>query len=563
MSAEPNNPQARIQQALQSMKSVWVRLVDPRQIDQPPFYMARWLSTVALIMTVALLAVMTWDWLTPDARVLVALLALAMFVGFTFNRHGYYKLASAITAAALIVLGFSALLQEPFSNFYGITISLLWVAPMLFVCFLILPLRGLLVALAVVIGIVLLVPAIYTEVAYADIVVGLFYLLLVGAVLLIGALRNTLVLQQIQLRQDEVEQERTRYRELLDATFEALIVTRDGVILDMNRAAEEMFGYSRDEAINRDGLRFVEPAFHEVARLRREQLQPDPYELRCMRKDGTHFWVEVRGKPHHYDGQVVRVAAIRDITQRKLAEAQQMDFSVEREKVLVLQRFIGDMSHDLRTPLSVIKTCAYLIDKLVTSNQPDKLQRQVEVLHTQIDHLQRMLDDLLHMSRLDKADTSSYEFIWHDLHPLIADVVDELRSAALRKNLRLEWQAPASTTRALVDENEFKRMVKHLLRNAINYTPDGGMVSVITRRADKTISVEISDTGAGINPLELPYIFERFYRGDQARSANSGGTGLGLTIAKKIVEAHNGTIEAESEIGKGSTFRITLPARDA
>jgi signal transduction histidine kinase len=141
----------------------------------------------------------------------------------------------------------------------------------------------------------------------------------------------------------------------------------------------------------------------------------------------------------------------------------------------------------------------------------------------------------------------------------IKESVDEQQTLALRKQVRLTFQATEGLPTALIDYNEFKKMLKHLILNGLNYTPEGGSVTIKSRADDQNIIIEVRDTGAGITTLDLPHIFDRFYRADRARGAESGGTGLGLTIARKIVEAHGGTIEAESELGQGSIFRICVP----
>jgi signal transduction histidine kinase len=253
----------------------------------------------------------------------------------------------------------------------------------------------------------------------------------------------------------------------------------------------------------------------------------------------------------------VRVVSIRDITERKQSEAQLFDLAIEREKVMVLQRFIGDMSHDLRTPLSVIKTSIYLLERL--AHDPVKFKQNLDMLQTQTDHLQHILDDLLSMSRLDKADTSDYRFRWLDVNAPIKESVDEQQTLALRKQVRLTFQATENLPTALIDYNEFKKMLKHLILNGLNYTPEGGSVTIKSRADDQNVIVEVCDTGEGITALDLPHIFDRFYRADRARGGESGGAGLGLTIARKIIEAHGGTIEAESKLGQGSMFRVSIP----
>jgi signal transduction histidine kinase len=193
------------------------------------------------------------------------------------------------------------------------------------------------------------------------------------------------------------------------------------------------------------------------------------------------------------------------------------------------------------------------------AHDPIKSKQNLTMLQTQTDHLQRILDDLLSMSRLDKADTSDYRFRWLNINVPVQEAVEEQQTLALRKHLHLVCNPCENSPTALIDYNEFKKMIKHLILNGLNYTPEGGSVTVRTRTDDQNVLIEVSDTGEGITALDLPHIFDRFYRADRARGIDSGGTGLGLTIARKIVEAHGGMIEAESKLGHGSTFRITIP----
>jgi PAS domain S-box-containing protein len=388
-----------------------------------------------------------------------------------------------------------------------------------------------------------------------------FFIAIVSVLALIAGLVRKYDQRELVNHATQLQEERERYRDLFNAGFETLVVHKDGVILDVNPAGEETFGYSRDEMLGRHILEFFVPESRATVSAHYTTSSTEMYEAQCRRRDGSVIWVEIRGKPHHYRGQTVRVATVRDITQKREIEAQKLELTIEREKVRVLQRFIGDMSHDLRTPLSVMKTSTYIIHRLL--DQPDRLKAQVETLEGQISHLQNLFDDLLSMSRLDRADTSEYQFRWVQADGLVRHVVEEHTKLALRKNITLMFQAEQPLASVLLDQEEFRRMLKHLIMNGLNHTPEGGTVRVQMYQREAWVYLDVIDNGPGIPTLDLPLIFERFYRGDKARSKETGGTGIGLSIVKKIVEAHNGEIEAISELGKGATFRVRLPAQMA
>jgi PAS domain S-box-containing protein len=536
------------------------RLLDPRVPVTQEIEQVRLASLFALLGAFTFTVSASWAWMPDIIRQCLLISALTMAIGYVVNKYGWYMPAALLVAGALCYAPFSGLWYGDQIEGSTVMFWLAWLGPTLFVAYLVLNLYGTLFIAGSAIGLVVLLPQINPAITLDEVLLPLMYVLVVALNVVIAAVWREIVVNQKRNHAVQVDYEQARYRELFEATFEAIIVHHDGVILDVNPAMETKFGYPRDEIIGRSTLDFIAPEYRPLAREKYASGAMEPYEIRCVRKDGSQFWVEVRGKPHRYRGKPVRVAAVRNIDARKRAEQDRIDLAIQREKVAILQRFIGDMSHDLRTPLSVIKTSGYLIEKLATSGQSERMMRQIEVLHDQSNQLQRMLDDLLHMSRLDKADTSSYEFEWHAVLPFIEGVIADVREAGLRKSQQIVFAADAALPKIVVDQNEFKRMIRHLLNNAISYTPEGGTISVRVKPAPGWVVIEVSDTGEGIAPLNLPHIFERFYRGDAARGSDSGGTGLGLAIAKKIVEAHNGHIEAESELGKGSTFRIRLPA---
>ncbi len=279
-----------------------------------------------------------------------------------------------------------------------------------------------------------------------------------------------------------------------------------------------------------------------------------------------------------------RVFVLRDITDRMRVERQALDLAVERERVRVLRTFIHDASHDFRTPISIILTSAYLVDKLgasacerlesISQSTPapevldeglldigsriSRMREKAQHSHTSAMRLKKLVESMLEVTQLE--DCSQFEFAPHDLNALAGDSLQAYQGEAAGKQLRLTFEPGSLPRRVRVDAYKLTRAVQALVDNAIQYTPTGGVVCVTTySRADEVV-IEVRDTGIGISEADLARIFERFYRVDAARSDATGGAGLGLSIAQRIVQAHGGRIDVESVMGEGATFRIALPA---
>ncbi len=313
------------------------------------------------------------------------------------------------------------------------------------------------------------------------------------------------------------------------------------------------------------------------------------YRLRCA--DGGWRWYSIRqtvfsraegGQPR----QILGIA--QNITERKLAEQAALALAVERRKTEALESFIRDTSHDFRTPISVLLTSTYLIGKFtdqllrqakqVESYAPAQRLPDLNTLLAEMDktaikvhqhatasqesanRLQRLVEVLLNMVRLEYQ--IGMEFAVHDLNQVVEPIVEASRARAEEHSILLTFSPGVALPGVRVDGDEFGQAVQNLIENALQYTPGGGKVAVQTYRSGDEVVVEVSDTGIGIGEVDLPHIFERFYRADRARSANKGGMGLGLTIVKKVIEAHQGRIDVQSTPGRGSIFRLYLPAQN-
>lgn len=267
-------------------------------------------------------------------------------------------------------------------------------------------------------------------------------------------------------------------------------------------------------------------------------------------------WLTLKAQPVlSSEGEVqFSVTIIRDITQRKQLETRTIELVAERERVKVLQRFVSDMSHDFRTPLSVLSNSLYLMQK---NTDPERQQAHADKAANQIKRMEKMLDELLLIARLDENKVK-FQLYLTDVNALLSFLVREYELISADKNIALTFIRESEKCFARVDQSQFEHIFTNLIENAIAYTPNDGQVTVSTRTQNGQVLITVADTGIGISPDDLPRIFDRFYRADQARSANTGGNGLGLSIVQRIVEEHGGKVEVSSVINEGTSFVVRL-----
>lgn len=416
----------------------------------------------------------------------------------------------------------------------------------------------LLAALSAGVG-VLLIPLLSDHMAADSAVLSV--VLLAFASLLIVVAHILREQEQIQLEQRTralVESE-GRYRSLFEASFEAIVILENGLLRDVNPAFERMFGYELAEVLGTSALAFAPPEEHPLLRKKMQNSNKvETFETSALHKDGTIFPVEIMSRPHTYKGEPVRVAAIRDLSERREMEKQRMALAMEKERVAVLRRFISEASHDLRTPLTNLKASAYLLKRL--TDNPEKQQEHLQVLEHQTSRLERLLTDFLMMSRLDVAATGEFVFGAVEVPGVVDEVLAQQQNLITKKQHQIEIVLHEGLRPVLVDRDKLAMAFNQLVLNACNYTPVGGQITIRALQTAEDVAIIVKDNGIGIKPNELPHIFDSFYRADEARNADTGGSGLGLAIAKRIIEMHGGRIDVESMPTEGSTFTIWLPA---
>lgn len=283
-------------------------------------------------------------------------------------------------------------------------------------------------------------------------------------------------------------------------------------------------------------------------------------------------------------GEVTSI--VRNITEKRRmqteAEAHRVEMLLERERRTILEHFIQDASHDLRTPITALMTTGILLERYAdrvndqfraliaayesgedTARAKDafldtywRLVERQRIMTISAERLKALVDAMFDMIRLDTED-AVYTRI-SQLETVAESVVAMLQPEAEQRGIVLQFESE-SVPPVMLHAEMMERAVQNLVSNALNYTVDAGRVDVRIRQIGDSVALEVTDTGIGIAPRHLSRIFQRFYRVDGARTSRAGGSGLGLAITHRIVELHGGKIEVESELGRGSTFRILLP----
>ena len=286
--------------------------------------------------------------------------------------------------------------------------------------------------------------------------------------------------------------------------------------------------------------------------------------------DGSVTWLSTTKAPiFDEEGRVTGLVGIgRDITERKLAEEERVQLAREqaaRTEAEAANRFkdefLAVLSHELRAPLTPILGWAGMLR--MGQHDGDRVVQAVEVIERNAKAQLRLVEDLLDVSRIIAGKLRLHAAPL-DLALVVETAVAAVRPAAEEQDIRLQVVSPSAADPLTGDPDRLRQVVVNLLSNAIKFTPRGGRVEVRLERTRSHVEVSVSDTGCGISPEFLPYVFERFRQSDGSTTRKHGGLGLGLSIVRHLVELHGGTVQAESPgAGRGATFTVRLPLADA
>ena len=342
--------------------------------------------------------------------------------------------------------------------------------------------------------------------------------------------------ENLSRRVTDLERERAEMSALIAAMVEVVIaLDAAGSVTALNPAARDLLKLAPDAAA---------PAGLELFRQRPAH---DLVERSLAGGASAGLEVELEGRTVSLSGHPLpaggAVLVLHDITGLKRLETVRRDF-------------VANVSHELKTPLTVIRGYA---ETLLAEDTPADVRRSfVAKVLANAQRMQQLVDDLLDLSRIESG-------AWAPrperlaLAKLIQDVWATLQARADAQRLTFRAELAADAAAVTADAAGARQILLNILDNSVRYTPAGGQVTVRSSRAAEGVTVEIRDTGVGIPGEHLPRIFERFYRVDAARSRELGGTGLGLAIVRHLVEAHGGRVTAESALGAGTTIRVLFP----
>jgi PAS domain S-box-containing protein len=377
-----------------------------------------------------------------------------------------------------------------------------------------------------------------------------------------------------------------RLAAIVDNSDDAIIgKDLNGIITSWNKAAERVFGYSAEEMIGTSIRRLIpldrQTEEEEIlSRIKRGE-RYEHFDTIRVTKDGRQAHVSLTISPiKDVNGYVVGASKIaRDITGRKLAEkalaeARKLTDAVNAERQRLLEReraarseaeranrtkdeFLATLSHELRTPLNAVLGWATVLR--VGSPGSQAFAEGLAAIERNARAQTEMIGDLLDMSRIISGKVR-LEVQPLYLPTILAEAIETVRSAASAKGVRLETVIDPPNAPFYGDPNRLQQVFWNLLSNAVKFTPKGGRIQVLLEQVDSGVEISIIDTGEGISPEFLPYIFNRFEQADASTTRRHSGLGLGLAIVKHLVELHGGGIQAKSDgVGKGATFIVSLP----
>ena len=377
-------------------------------------------------------------------------------------------------------------------------------------------------------------------------------------------LASQLTKKQVQIQLAESE---TRYRLVIASLSEGIVLqTQDGIIQMCNTSAERILGLTADQMMGRNSIDPRWRAIHEDGSPFPGETHPPMRSLKTgevisdvvmgvHKPNDSLSWIMINSQPMFNPNETIPYAVVSsftDITQQKYAQQQALEMELEKERVTLLSQFVQDTSHEFKTPLTIMQTSLYVIRKIEDIKR--RLEK-VDLIEEQINRINNLVDMIMVLGRLDSG--VAFTFSPYNANQIIRDLLPKAQSKYASKDLIVSLELAENLPNITADLNQLAEAIQQLFDNAMRFTPKGGTITIRTEYDTTQIKILVCDTGSGITDDVLPRIFERFYRQDIAHG--TPGFGLGLAIAQKVIERHNGEILVETIVGEGSTFIVTLP----
>jgi len=361
--------------------------------------------------------------------------------------------------------------------------------------------------------------------------------------------------EELRRAQGEIEASRARYFDLFDlAPVGYFTVSQQGLILEANLTGAGLLGVERRDLVKQPLSRFVFPEDQDIYYRHRKQLfetgSPQVYELRVLRADAAPFWARLEAtEAHDADGAPVCRAVMSDITARKQAEEKLAE--LDRRK----DQFLAMLSHELRNPLAPILNAVQLLQLQKGANSVQ--QKALAVIERQVGQLTHLVGDLLDVSRAITGRIQLYQE-QVAVSGVVERAVETARPLIDQRRHELTVSLPPDPIWLYADASRLEQVVTNLLTNAAKYTNEGGHIRLSAQQEGDKAVLRVRDTGLGIAPAFLPHVFDLFTQAQRSSDRSQGGLGIGLTLAKRLVEMHGGTIGVSSTLGQGSEFVVSF-----
>jgi two-component system phosphate regulon sensor histidine kinase PhoR len=338
-----------------------------------------------------------------------------------------------------------------------------------------------------------------------------------------------------------ISQERSKLATILSSMADGVIMTdSEGTIMLANPVAENLFDFKKDEVVGRPLIEVVHD--YEIDEVLKSCLKTAREQNIQLESGATRRFLRVIAIPLTTERLTGALVLFQDLTELRSLQ------TMRRE-------LVGNISHELRTPLATIKAIVETIQDGAIDNK-EAAKKFLARVNDEIDRMTQMVAELTELSRIETG-KARLKLETVNLNLIIEDVMARLSPYARSRRVALLSELPADLPPVRADNERIRQVVTNLVHNAIKFTPSEGKAIISAKPERDSVVVSVCDTGIGISKEDLPHVFERFYKADKARAG--GGTGVGLAIAKHIVQAHGGNIWAQSEEGKGSTFSFSLP----
>ncbi len=373
----------------------------------------------------------------------------------------------------------------------------------------------------------------------------------------------------IKLAKKALQESEERFEAISTFAQDAIIaIDNEGTITFWNKAAERIFGYSREESLSQDVHSLLapqdyhekcNPAFSRFKETGKGSVVGKTLEMRAKKKDGTEFSMELSLSAVILKNKWTAVAVIRDITERKRIEDTLLQAKIAAENAnRTKSEFLANMSHELRTPLNSIIGFSDVLLEGYFGELNTKQYRYLGNISNSGRHLLGIINDILDISKVESG-KSKLELEEISVHSTLEEMMSFMQPLAAEKEIVLRLEIAPQPDKLLADKPKLKQVLYNLIGNAIKFTDIGGYVTIKARAEGNMVSISVTDTGIGIEAHNLKKLFRPFTQLDSSTCKRYEGTGLGLALAKELIEAHDGSIWVESEHGKGSTFTFTLP----